>query len=366
MPYYKPVFDALRDSGDLDGARRLAEGLLRLRGQLRRDLPPRNVTDSILVATWNIRELGGNDKFGPRLNSSLLYIAEILSCFDLIAVQEVKGDLTDLRRVRTLLGDWWDYIVTDITEGRSGNDERIAFLYDCRKVRFDHLAGEVVLPSKKDKNVLQPARSPFICAFRSGWRRISLCSVHIYYGTADPNNKRRVEEIGDIAQLLAARNARRQNDADGEPENIIMLGDFNIFNKTGDKTTAALEANDFVIPKTIRAIPGGGNLAQDKYYDQMAFHDPKSQLRPTAKAGVFVFTNSIFGIGKTEDYDADMRATIPDKYEKAKNKNKLYNQWRTFQLSDHYPLWIELKTNFSDGFLATIMRANKLKSTSRK
>jgi len=55
----------------------------------------------------------------------------------------------------------WDYIVTDVTEGRSGNEERIAFVYDRRRVRFDHLAGEVSLPAAKEP-VWQRARSPFL------------------------------------------------------------------------------------------------------------------------------------------------------------------------------------------------------------
>jgi hypothetical protein len=49
-------------------------------------------------------------------------------------------------RVMDILGREWDYIVTDTTEGRGGNRERMAFVYNREKVWFRKIAGEVVLP----------------------------------------------------------------------------------------------------------------------------------------------------------------------------------------------------------------------------
>jgi hypothetical protein len=28
-----------------------------------------------------------------------------------------------------------------------------------------------------------------------------------------------------------------------------------------------------------------------------------------------------------------------------------YHRWRTWQMSDHYPLWVEIKTDFTDEYL---------------
>src|SRR5262245_59338353 len=184
MPYYKGVLDDLIRDGFARDARAVAGRLLSLRHRLKKTIPPRNVLSSILLATWNLREFGADHKQGRRLDESLLYIAEIVSHFDLVALQEINQNLDNLQRLMKLLGSWWDYLVTDVTLGPSGNSERIAFVYDGRKVRFDHLAGELALPPVKGQPSRQPARSPFICAFRVGWRRVSLCSVHIYYGTA--------------------------------------------------------------------------------------------------------------------------------------------------------------------------------------
>jgi len=378
MPYYKGVLDKLISNGHTKDAQEVAERILSLRNRLKKQLPQRNVLSSLLLATWNIRELGADEKFGTRLEESLLYIAEIISHFDLIAMQEVNENLSNLQALMKLLGNWWDYLVTDVTLGSSGNSERIAFIYDSRKVRFDHLAGELALPDGK-KKVVQPARSPFICAFKVGWRRLSLCSVHIFYGKSTPDDPRRIEEISAVSEALARRNERRQNIADGEPESVVLLGDFNIFNAKKDKTAKALEKNKFVVPKALlvkpseRIVDGDNktknegdrpftNILGNKHFDQIAFHDPKNRLQ-ASKGGVFDFQQVIYGPEDAEKYRSAMKRSTPEKFAKAsasaKQLEKFYRQWRTFQISDHLPLWVELKTDFADAYLASVMHGKK-------
>jgi endonuclease/exonuclease/phosphatase family metal-dependent hydrolase len=246
MPHYKTLFD-LYGKRNTPARRRAAAGLLSLRRKLRKEVPPRTVEETLLLATWNIREFGRNKMFGPRLPESLHYIAEIINHFDLVAVQEVKENLADLKRLVQILGNWWEYIVTDVVAGTAGNTERIAYLYDTRKVRFDHMAGEVTLPETKN-GPWQLARTPFLCSFRTGWRRFSLCSVHIYYGESKPIDERRLKEIEQLAEFLATKNTRRQKDDNGEPESIILLGDFNIFSRDDD-TFKALVKQGFVVPE---------------------------------------------------------------------------------------------------------------------
>lgn len=57
-----------------------------------------------------------------RSDQTLACIAEILSCFDLVAVREVSADLAELERVRRMLGSSWERIYTD---GAAGNGERL-------------------------------------------------------------------------------------------------------------------------------------------------------------------------------------------------------------------------------------------------
>ena len=173
MPYYA----SLRRE-DPATRKRIAEGLIRLRkAAVEQKLPRRTLEGDLLIASWNIREFDSS-KYGGRLTDAFYFIAEVLSHFDLIAIQEVRENLSALDRIQNLLGGWWKYVVTDVTEGSAGNGERMAFLYDSRKVVFGGLAGEIVLPpAKVDTDVLQFARTPFVCGFKSGWAKIERTSV---------------------------------------------------------------------------------------------------------------------------------------------------------------------------------------------
>jgi exonuclease III len=182
---------------------------------------------------------------------------------------------------------------------------------------------------------------------------LSLCSVHMFYGTGSPNDRRRVKEIGTLAELLASRNARRATSPDGEPDTVILLGDFNIFNKKGDKTMQALTGAGFLLPKELTAIPRGTNIARDKYYDQIAFLDPRKRLRNTSRAGVFDFLAAVYSDEDHRSYVDSMRTTDPTKFKRAADKKRYYLQWRTFQMSDHLPMWLELHIDYSQGYLAT-------------
>jgi hypothetical protein len=173
MPRYYPI----RSWADQPARQRAIDRLLELRRQLREEIGPHKTSDSLLLATWNIRDFDSNKfKHGPRLDESFHYVAEIIAAFDLVAVQEVNRELSALERLMHLLGPDWRYIVTDTTEGTGGNEERIAFVYDGRKVRFRNVAGEIVLPQgqkivargnpDEDADELQFARTPFTVASR--------------------------------------------------------------------------------------------------------------------------------------------------------------------------------------------------------
>jgi hypothetical protein len=163
-----------------------AVGLLRLRRAIRQSIPPKTMDHNLLLATWNIREFGGK-KFKPRNKEALCYLAEVISAFDLIAIQEVRSHLGDFNRLMTILGSWWRYLLTDVTLRRRGNEERLAFLYDSRKVTFGGFASQVVLPPIEGRvgdrtPAEQLARTPFLVGFRSGWLRFTICTAHILYG----------------------------------------------------------------------------------------------------------------------------------------------------------------------------------------
>jgi hypothetical protein len=240
-----------RINRESEEGKRTAARLLKLREALEGEVPRRNIGGTLLLATWNIREFD-SPSYGERRDEPLYYIAEIIDHFDLVAIQEVRDSLKALERLMDLLGSWWKYLLTDVTEGTPGNRERMAFLYDSRKVRFGGLAGEVVIPAtKKSGNVLEPARqlarTPFLVGFGIDWFRCTICTTHILYGKDDPADPRRLEEIRMLATFLADR----AREVHAWAKNMILLGDFNIFD-TGDLTMKAITDAGFTIPEPLR------------------------------------------------------------------------------------------------------------------
>jgi exonuclease III len=349
MPFYFP----LKYNFNLQDGQRAAQTLLRLRQQIEAQIPARTVDDSLLLATWNIRDFDSN-KFGhgPRLKESFFYIAEIISAFDIVALQEVNEDLSALNIVMRILGPDWDYITTDKTEGASGNRERMTYVYDTRKVRFQKIAGEVVLPlGKLVGGEQQFARTPFLVAFQSGWFKFMICTVHIYYGSASGAKlERRIAEIDSIAKLLSKR-------ADDEAANYIILGDFNIVSPE-HKTMQALQKHGFTIPEGLTP----SNIKLDKYYDQIAFKARPGQLRFGGRSGVFNMYDSLFRaedlatyLGKMKNLDNLELDQQGQPLDSQANRDYYLDTWRTFQLSDHLPMWVEFKIDFAEDYLMDLV-----------
>jgi endonuclease/exonuclease/phosphatase family metal-dependent hydrolase len=354
MPFYFP----LRWNFSPEEGQRTAANLLNLRRQIRKEIPYRTVNDTLLMATWNIRDFDSNKfRHGPRLKESFFYIAEIISAFDIVAVQEVNADLSALKTVMQILGPNWDYITTDKTDGKSGNQERMAFVYDTRKVDFQKIAGEIVLPqSKLVGDDRQFARTPFLVSFQSGWFRFMICTVHLYYGSSTGEKlQRRVDEIDAIAGFLAKR-------AEDESANYIVLGDFNIVSPE-HKTMDALTRHGFVVPDELAQAPS--NMLLNKHYDQIGFKARDGQVKFGGHSGVFNFYETLF---REEDVDIYRdRMTNEAKLDlgedglptDSEENTKYYlSYWRTFQMSDHLPMWVELKIDFAEEYLQKLRMAS--------
>ena len=94
------------------------------------------------------RKAGAGDKPQRDLHA-VRAIAAILRRFDVVAVQEAKANLRALRAALKALGPEWSLMLTDVTKGDPGNDERIGFLFDTRKISLSGLACELVVPQKQ-------------------------------------------------------------------------------------------------------------------------------------------------------------------------------------------------------------------------
>lgn len=355
MPFYKKLFDDKGLSGEKK--KRIADKILLLREALDASIPGRTLNSKLLLATWNIREFDSS-KGGDRLIESFYYIAEIIDRFDLVAIQEVRENLKALNQLKEILGGNWDYIYTDVTEGTAGNGERMAFLFDTRKVRFSGLAGEVVnQPIRKKEEgkmvslpSVQWVRSPFMCGFKAGWTNFMLCTVHIYYGDSKPEDPVRVQEIKQIAEFMKAK----ADDAIelGNTQSLILLGDFNIFDRK-DATFKALTSTGFRVPVALAKDElKGSNVKKDKYYDQIVFLNRHDVFEFTDKAGIFDFYETVFKDDEADIYKEHVIKNPTDEEETTGTSlASKYKTWRTFQMSDHLPMWAEIRIDNTKEYL---------------
>jgi len=297
----------------------VAAGLARLGAALDDTLPARRLDRNLLVATWNIRAFGDlTEKWHaepadrPRRDlTSLASIVAVLARFDVVAVQEVRGNLKCLRHALKLLGPAWGMILTDVTQGREGNDERLAFLFDTRRVRPSGLACELVLPA--EAGARQFARTPYAVSFVAGTSTFTLVTLHVRWG-ADPSE--RLGELQAIARWLAAW-AKQEHDWG---HNLMALGDFNI-DRRGDPLYDAFTSTGLTPPAQLDEVPRT-IFAGDRghFYDQIAWFTgahgvPELTLAYTGRAGGVDFVPHV----------------LPD----------LTRQELSWRISDHYPLWAE-------------------------
>jgi len=405
--------------------------LSKLRKGLDKEIPQRTLNKNLIFGTWNIREFDSNAKgYGPRKGDDFIYIAEIISRFDIIAIQEINDNLRPLKKVLNILGDDYEYIVTDVAAWKSGgNNERLGFIYDKRTVQFNGLAGELVLPQnmliRNNDGVIerQFARTPFKCSFVSGWFKFKVTTVHIYFGADSESSKkfqRRIDEIEKVAKLISDSAEKEKKEIpDGNwknPYNYFIVGDFNIVDEN-NVTYDALAKHGF---KTVKNIKGS-NRDRTKFYDQISYYKTsdldfnwndsnvtsardqnntdrtfnffqyiytKSQysffqddIKDYIKSNKSIFKKEIKKLKKEiVDIDKEINETsisvsrkrsLKERKKKKKEKIDFNNnlldlkrnallefyqksEWKTFQISDHLPLWVEIETDKSDEYLNSI------------
>lgn len=289
-------------------------------------IPAKVVDRNLLIATWNIRQFARVNKRWatgarqtPKRNlQDLCCIAEIVSRFDVVALVEVKRNLEALRLLLQILGPDWGFIVSDPVEGDPGNDERLGYVFDLRRVRPSGLAGEFVIPDAElgsETAVMkkQWARTPYAVSFQAGTRSFTLVTLHILWGKSAAD---RTPELRGAAKWLA----RNADDPDEFNRNLIALGDFNIDRQDDPNWRAfvvefGLSPPDKLleVPRTLRDTPG-----KNSFYDQIAWFTKGRRSALTLRyrdAGGFIWTDHLLrDVGRSE---------------------------KEARISDHYPLWAE-------------------------
>ena len=285
---------------------------------------PAKAANRLLLATWNIANLGAQD----RRPKDFALLAEIVSWFDLVALQEVKNDRDGLDQLVAALPATWRTLYSDA----AGNDERMSFIYDSAKVKTRELVGEIAVAPSDLKHVKLPEstvakfegfdRNPYIASFQVRNTVFSLVNVHLYYG--DDTAKAALDRRALEAYAVARWCERESKSKYALTPIIAALGDFNLPKVAPtDPIFKALTKTGLQLPEHSTQI--GSNLAGDHHYDQVAFFPTGAGAKFTGKAGVFDFDGAVFAALWATKTQAQFRSYV------------------RYYLSDHRPLWAEFE-----------------------
>ena len=317
-----PPFPKPRFAYDYDLATEVAALREYQRQKPGRRIPPK-AKDRLLVGTWNVANLGVQD----RLDADYALIAEIVSWFDLVAVQEVNDDLRGIEAIHSKLPARYDLLFSDA----SGNRERQAFLFDTRRiVRLKEVGRVAIPPSQLPKIAFEETKTPFtgfdrgpyIASFEAGAFRFALLNVHLFYGSQDPADlDRRTLETFAVAWWAD----RTHRDSFSYVPDVVPLGDFNLPKAVpGDRIFDALVSLGLVVPPHSSQI--GSAIASDNQFDQIAFFPGPTRTRFTGACSVFDFDGAVF---------RDLWQT---------RTAKQFRDYVRYHISDHRPLWAEFET----------------------
>jgi len=296
-------------------------------------IPNKLIDQNLLIATWNIRSFASLTRKWTALESDspkrdlrgLRAICDIVSRFDVVAIQEVKGDLRALRDTMKYLGESWSFVMTDITLGDAGNDERMAFVFDSSRVKLSGLACELVVPpewlTEIPENALrrQFARTPYAVSFKAGKTTFILVTLHVDYGDSTEDRRDELKAIARWMKAWAKRETKWHH-------NLLVLGDFNI-ERRGDDLWEAFISTGLSVPAELNAVPKSifddESDPNDKFYDQIAW---------------FTLANGSIALDM-EYQTGGFFDFLPFVYTDVNlTKNSI-----SYRISDHYPLWAEFR-----------------------
>lgn len=284
---------------------------------------PAKSENHLLIATWNIANLGVQER-RPR---DYQVIAELVSWFDMVALQEVNDNLSGLRSIQNYLPEHYHSLFSDY----SGNNERLAFLYDTDKVSILEKVGEIAVAPSAHRYIKLPGiqqkyhgfdRNPYLVGFKCKEFTFVIVNVHLYFGSTSTKavNRRSLEAyaVGRWADL-------RRKSQNAYSKDIIVLGDFNLPRvEAGDPIYEALSKRGLHIPEHSSTI--GSTIATDNQYDQIAFFPGQTQQEFTGNHGIFDFDGPLF----------------PHLWESRGREDFL--AYMRYYISDHRIMWAEFQT----------------------
>jgi len=246
------------------------------------------------LVSWNLENFGKS-----KSNNELIFIANTLKTYDIIAIQEVVAGYGGAQAVARLAdelnrkGSKWDYSISNPTSGSPNKTERYAFIWKTSKIK---LKGKPWLEQKYNQEV---EREPYLATFDQNGKIFTVASFHAITKSKQPETEIKYFKLLPKEYPFL---------------NLIFVGDFNcpqshmVFTPLKKMGFKSILVNQKTSLK--RKCNGENCLASE--YDNMYFNSSKFK---TINSGVIPFY---------------------------KKFNSL-KEART--VSDHIPIWFEFNLN---------------------
>ena len=261
-------------------------------------------TQTTKIAAFNIQIFGKTKSDKPEV---MVVLTNIVREFDIVLIQEIR-DATEqtipnfIQQINQANGVLYSYIESPRL-GRTTSKEAYAYIYNTQTVQFIQGSDYVY---NDNKDVFE--REPYIATFKIGNFDFTLAGIH-----TKPEDA--YNEIGNLTTVISSIQTAKPNEKD-----IIVMGDFNAngsyYNE--DDTSNPLKAPQYnwIITNNIDTT-----IKTDNTYDRIIILDTTLN----------------------HEYDAGTAQAFH--FDQAYGLN---NQTFFEEISDHYPVFAQYKTNLQD------------------
>jgi endonuclease/exonuclease/phosphatase family metal-dependent hydrolase len=136
------------------------------------------------LLSWNLENFGKS-----KSKETIIYIANTLRDYDIIAIQEVVAGYGGAQAVAKLAdelnrkGAKWDYVISDPTTSSAYKTERYAFLWKTAKLK------KIGRPWLEKKYHLEIDREPYFCTFEYENKQFTVVNFHAITKSRQPETE---------------------------------------------------------------------------------------------------------------------------------------------------------------------------------
>ena len=267
-------------------------------------LEQNQVAETVEIAAFNIQIFG---KTKSQKEDVMTLLREIVREFDIVLIQEIRDASEQtmqnfVEEINQMEGPNYSFISSERL-GRTTSKEAYAYVYNTETIQFIH-GSDYVYTDIHD--VFE--REPYIASFEAGNFDFVLVGIHIKPDDA-------YNEIGNLTLVVSSIQTANLNEKD-----IIVMGDFNAdgtyFDEDSTSNMFRSYKYNWLITNEMDTM-----VKTDYTYDRIVILDSTLNHEYDAGSAQVFYFDQVYGLN---------------------------NQTFASEISDHYPVFAQYKTNIVD------------------